>query len=382
MGEKETVHLVLGALLHDVSTPPFAHTAEHVITGFDHELEGQRLVQAIHGSNLQPSITVFASQLPKFTKACKTLSRDLRFHVDVDEVGRIVLGEGALGFLVNGTIDLDNIDNVVRASLYTGARVDPNLSLALVEWLANQATMPLALSDSSEPLVQKWLALRNELYQRFYESSDEELGRQAFLQHIMRRALAAGFPRTSLIWSTDEKLLSDIEDYKQDSLSVQRLPLSELVQRYRMLEAVHKVAEVEIPAHENLRMLTRPDVAQWIESELAMVGAEFCVIISARRYQSEANTLFPPPAGLVLVFKLGSEFTREHLPPFIKAHIHAQYRGARLRSAFASILSKEMPRWLQEKPWLRPTKERKTNVVENLKHIGDWGFRGSSNADK
>lgn len=383
LGKRETVHLVLGALLHDVATPPFAHTAEQVVAGFDHELEGQRLLQAIHSNNLQPSVTVFASQLPKFTKTCKSISRELHLHVDVDEVGRIVLGEGALGFLVNGTIDLDNIDNVVRASLYMGLRVDPRMPLALAEWLASQATMPLALSDSPEPLVKKWLTLRDELYRSFYESSDEELGRQAFLQHIMRRALAAGFPRTALIWSTDEKLLSDFEAYKEGSLSVRRLPLSELVQRYRLLEAVHRVAQVEIPAHVDLRMLVRPDVIQWIESELAMAGAEFCVMVSVRRYQSEAHTdsLFPPPAGLLLVFKLGSKFTREHLPSFIKARIPSPYRGAKLSSTFSSILGTETLRWLQEKPWLRLTKERKTNVVENLKHIGDWGFRGSSNVE-
>ena len=381
LDEKDTVHLILGALFHDVATPPFAHTVEQAISGFDHELEGQRLSQSIHGSDLQPRITVFASQLPKFTKACKSLSRKLHWPVNVDEVGRIVLGEGHLGFLVNGTIDLDNIDNVVRSSLYTGARVDPSMPLALAEWLANQSTVPLALSDSPEPLVKKWLVLREELYRSFYESSYEELGRQAFLQHIMRRALAAGFPRTALIWNTDEKLLSDFEGYKEDLLPVRRITLSELVQRYRLLEAVHRVAQVEITTREDLRMLARPDVIQWIETELAMEGAEFCVMVSVRRYQSEAHTdsLFPPPAGLLIVFKLGSEFTRDHLPAFIKTRMPVPHHGTRLRSAFSSILGKETSCWLQEKPWLRLTTERKMNVVENLKHIGDWGFRGSSN---
>ncbi len=35
------MHIVLAALLHDVGTPPFAHTAEYVLDGFDHEIEAR-----------------------------------------------------------------------------------------------------------------------------------------------------------------------------------------------------------------------------------------------------------------------------------------------------------------------------------------------------
>ena len=381
LGEKDTVHLMLGALLHDVATPPFAHTAEYVLTGFEHERESQRLIQALQGSDWQPSVTVFASQLPQFSKACRALSRELGFNVDVDEVGRIVLGDGPLGYLVNGTIDLDNIDNVVRASLYTGTRVDCQLPLRLADWLGLQVTMPLALPKLQEPLVKSWLALRDELYGKFFNSSEEELGRQAFLQHIMRRAIAADFPRTTLIWSTDDKLLTDVENHESKNSSTLQLPLRELVQRYRLLEAVHRVAQVEINTQDDLRTLARPDVVHWIESEIAVPGAEFCVMTSLRRYQCEAprETLFPSPAGVLLVFKLGTDFTREHLPTFIKKQVPVTYRGARLRAAFGEKLAIETQRWVNEKPWLRPTKERKKDVVQNLKYMGDWGFRGSSN---
>ena len=48
------------ALLHDVATPPFAHTAEYVLEGFDHEVECQSLLSARSDEDFIADTPIFA----------------------------------------------------------------------------------------------------------------------------------------------------------------------------------------------------------------------------------------------------------------------------------------------------------------------------------
>src|SRR5262245_54611495 len=81
MTHRERVHLVLAALLHDVATPPFAHTAEYVLEGFDHEIEGQNLLGRRGDTDSNRDQPVFASQLPRFDAVCQQARRDTRLDI-------------------------------------------------------------------------------------------------------------------------------------------------------------------------------------------------------------------------------------------------------------------------------------------------------------
>src|SRR5688572_29487752 len=74
MPARDRVHLTLAALLHDIATPPFAHTAEYVLQGFDHEIESQRLLSSLAAKDFDPDLPVFAAQLPQFHNACRAAS--------------------------------------------------------------------------------------------------------------------------------------------------------------------------------------------------------------------------------------------------------------------------------------------------------------------
>jgi len=109
----------------------------------------------------------------------------------------------------------------MRACFYLGNTVDKNIAFGLLDWLSDFNTVPTDIRSSNDNSVKKWLEYRNFLYGSFFNSSDIELGRQAFLQHLIRRAFNEGLSRKTIIYSTDELLLYSIENYK--SLDSSRL---------------------------------------------------------------------------------------------------------------------------------------------------------------
>lgn len=381
LGDREKAHLILAGLLHDVATPPFAHTGEYVLESFDHELESQRLLSLVPGTDFQPDVPVFASQLPQFHRACRSLSNEMGIRVDPEEVAKIVVGEGDLGFLMHGIIDLDNADNVLRACLYMGINVDRAVPIRIAEWLADQPSIPTGIEGVSEPSVAAWREYRRTLYSRFYLSSDEELGRQAFLQHLMRRAARAGMPRSSIVWNTDERLLAAIESFDEEDPG-DYTPLRELVQRYRLLEAPYKIAAVEIDSKDALRALRAPQSVAWIEEHLSSPGFEPFVMVSPRRYVPEGGqaSLFPSAAGSILIFKLGRTLKREQLPEWLREAMPAHVNGPkRLTGWMTQALHDACSAWVEEKPWMKLTRSRRSNILSSLGSVGDWSFRLSRN---
>ncbi|MGE0680735.1 MAG: HD domain-containing protein [Candidatus Binatia bacterium] len=380
LSERDTVHLVLASLLHDVGTPPFAHTVEYVLDDFDHEAESQRLLGERSDELFHPERPIFASQLPQFRRMCEALGRELKLSLDPDEVARLIIGDGDLGPLVQGTVDLDNADNVTRACLYLGIDVDASVPIKIAEWLGEQEHLPPDLEEASNPWVVKWLEYRRKLYQAFFESSHEELGRQAYLQHLMRRALDEGLPRTSLIWNTDEGLLHAMESADGERPSMLRPSLRELIQRYRLIENPTKVAQIEIENEEVLRVLRHPRAAAWIERELTGPGFEAMAILIMRRHGgSESPTLFPPARGTLLVFKLGPSFKKEQLPLSWQSQLGFKGGRQKLTVSLSRAISSHLPLWTKERPWLKLTTTRRTSIRDNLDGIGDWSFRLSRN---
>jgi len=375
---RETVHLALGGLLHDVATPPFGHTMEYVLPGFDHELESQRLLHAIPGTDFLPDVPVFASQLPRFRAACKALASELGVHIDPDQVADAVVGRGELGFLIRGTLDLDNADNVTRACQYLGIEVDATLPLQLADWLARQDAMPTDIAGCSAGVVQTWRRYRRELYSAFFNASDTELARQAFLQHVFRRAIAARFPRARLVWNTDERVLFEIETFQDDGRP-RAIPLNELVQRYSLLEEPIRIAHVPIENVATMHCLQHPEAATWIEEWLSSERSEFCVLVSSRRYAEVSGELFPPAVGSLIIFKFGGVLKREHIPEEAREHIRDGLSGAKLYTALSNLIGKSIPGWCARKPWLQLSPRRESRIVDSLNHIGDWGFRLSQN---
>ena len=380
---RKRIELVLAALLHDVATPPFAHTAEYVLEDFDHELETQRVLSATPSGSFSPDLPVFASQLPQFRKECRVLVRKLKLRDDpeeiADEVARMVVGEGDLGYLICGGLDLDNADNVTRACLYLGIRVDPTVPERIADWLADQPGPVSDLGAVSDVAVHEWIGYRNALYGAFYTASAEEIGRQAFLQHLMRRALRSGLSRRALVWNTDAGLLTRISALR-DAASNSRIPsLAELVQRYQLLDPGLVLAQISIHDPELLRSVRLPQAVTWIEQEISGHDLEVFVIVSVRRHtDSSEPALFPAAIGTLMIFTLG-DVKRNQLPDWLKTNVPEHARGKALRLAITAQIERALPQWLTCRDWLKLTPARKENLRENLDAVGDWSFRLTRN---
>lgn len=379
MNYTDRMHLSLAALLHDVATPPFAHTAEYVIADFDHEMETSDLLGEIQSEDVSPHTAVYLGEVPQFRKVCAQVSSVVGADIDPDEVARMVVGEGELGYLISGTLDLDNADNVTRASHYMGLNVDRFLPERLARWLAAFDTAPLELEESKNPDVAEWLKYRSAMYGSFYDSSNDERGREAYLQHIFRRAIASAVPRRTLVWNTDDGFLGALENFKAD-LNDSRLSLRELVRRYRLMEQPYKLVSLKIFDPELFRVLRMANASAWIEEKLSTSYLECLVIVSARRFQrAEDETTLIGEAGKLEVFKLGEGVSFKMLPDWLQERVGHPVTGSMLERKVIDVLGSDLPTWMEQRPWLRFSQRRAARVKERLEAMGDWNFRRSMN---
>ena len=377
LGTEREAILILSGLLHDVATPPFAHTAEYVLHGYEHELETSQVLSSIASRHSDPDLPVFGSALPRFAEACKRLSRELQIEIRPERVAECILGEGELGYLVSGTIDLDNADNVVRGCCLMGLDVSRSLPIELAGWLAQQSGVTIELETCEHEAVQKWLALRKQYYGLFFDSGDQELGRQAFLQHLMRRALRQGLSRRTLVWNTDSGFLTALE--KLETPDRGAYPLEELVVRYRLVEPLTKVADVEIREPEKLAILIGPEAVSWMERKFEAPESHYFVMVSRNRGNVKKADIFDGSIGRFLLFRLGENFTQEHLPEWLGCMIGRGVTTRRLKDKLAESISICLDDWWSVRPWERSSELHGQNVISALEGIGDWGFRVSRN---
>ncbi len=382
LSRKQKIELSLAALLHDIASPPFAHSIEYVVENYNHELEAQKILSAITSKDSEPNIPIFASQVPQFFKSCEKLSIDTGINIDPIQVAKLIVGDSDLGFLINGSLDLDNADNVTRACLFLGIEVDKNVPLQLADWLAQQKHVPIELEMVKNEAVRKWFGYRKKLYLEFYNASDDELGREAFLQHLVRKARLAGLSRQAIIWKTDESLLFAIENLQEETTNNTKSTLKHLVQRYRLLEQTFKISQIEITDEDQLRILQTPQASNWIEQQLSTNSFEPFVLVKSLRHATDEQTasdLFPVSPGVLIVFKLTDSLRYKQLPDWLQEGIPQSTVGKSLRKYFTNEIRKIIPKWVNCKPWIDTSAERKDNVLENLSSFGNWSFHLSRN---
>ena len=123
--EKDHIELMLASLYHDVGTPPFAHAMEEVLQveyGFDHEKNLRSIIEGTNNSYAGSFEQIYFSGTIKLKSICQS-KRGRKLGLDVYRIAKIIVGDKSepLSFLLNGNgMDLDNIDNIVRASTAMG----------------------------------------------------------------------------------------------------------------------------------------------------------------------------------------------------------------------------------------------------------------------
>ena len=131
----DRLNLVCAALLHDVTITPFGHLMEEAFhyagLPFDHETR----LQQIFGEGVELGNIDFQIFQGKTVGFRRVLDRrdNKKAGASTPSVLSIKNGEGCLGRLIQGSIDLDNVDNVCRMAYHIGLQFRRELPISLVK---------------------------------------------------------------------------------------------------------------------------------------------------------------------------------------------------------------------------------------------------------
>lgn len=215
--------LLIAAVLHDVGTPPFAHLFEYLLkaaSGWTHEGMLKHIVAGDYRPEGRYHQVYYGNQL--------ALNRALRDRPAQTSLAlEYVEGRGALGGLIAGRLDLDNIDNVYRMCSLLGFRPDMDEALALTDGLGIGDGRPLVLGQTLA-YIERWRAWRRKAYEvlAFDESS---LQGQAMLTDALSFSLGNGLLSEEEWSMTDEDLLTYLFQKGR-----QYPPLRSVIQRFKV----------------------------------------------------------------------------------------------------------------------------------------------------
>ncbi len=169
--------LVLASLYHDAATPAFSHLFEEFLSRdrFDHESALADVLGARPSIDGGPQAQVFLGRHARLRDELGLRGSDERL-MTATGIAALAIGAEPLGVAVHGDLDLDNIDNVIRATtamgLYTDrdqAQVHPYDVAAALVWHDGQ----VKLAGGALPAVQTWQAMRRRLYRAILDSQRE-----------------------------------------------------------------------------------------------------------------------------------------------------------------------------------------------------------------
>ncbi|MDD2834842.1 MAG: HD domain-containing protein [Methanothrix sp.] len=190
LSEKDRIELMMAALYHDVTTPPFAHATEEILRiyyGFDHEKHFFNLISG-KSNDLGGSYTqIYRGRSLKLPRICQS-AEARRLGIDLFHIPELIFKKenDPLSSLISGDIDLDNIDNVIRSASAMGIDITDK---SLGEFLAKSFTIytkdDIALPKEAEAHINKWKKIREILYDMIL-CSIEDFSLQTMLKHALR----------------------------------------------------------------------------------------------------------------------------------------------------------------------------------------------------
>lgn len=206
LSSRDRAVLGAAALLHDLLTGPFGHSFQYVMEDnpFDVRFEHSDLAAGVQKRFFQ--LVQAGAHFAGRPFSTRELLGDL-----ANDVFAAIEGQGRFGPLISGTLDFDNLDNVVRLAFHMGLCDDElrALPLALTPLLDTHEGR-LAAHAPADVLLQKWFELRRRLYE--YLLLDRgEFSAKAMLTLAVELAADAGLLGPDDWRLTDDELLSELD---------------------------------------------------------------------------------------------------------------------------------------------------------------------------
>lgn len=179
LDEKETIELMMACLYHDVGTPPFAHAMEEVLQakfGFDHEQNLKNLIMGTTGIFDGEFAQIYQGQSLKIISVSQS-KKARKLGIDLRRIAKLAVGdpEDIFSELVNSKgMDLDNIDNIFRASSAMGLTSGECGEIA--KMLASSFIVKdkkICLDGMYCDQIREWKRVRDLQYTAIFESIDD-----------------------------------------------------------------------------------------------------------------------------------------------------------------------------------------------------------------
>ena len=188
--EKDKIELMLAGLYHDVATPPFAHAMEEVLNDlykFNHEEKLRDLIIGKHDDIGGHRVQVYLGRMIKLHEICQS-AKGRKLRLDVMRIADLAAGvkNDKLGDVIcSKDIDLDNIDNVVRAASAMGVTTfNRNIAEIISKSFVFDGDK-LCLDKGVEPQLINWQEVRSILYGMIF-SSITDFSMQTMLKDSVR----------------------------------------------------------------------------------------------------------------------------------------------------------------------------------------------------
>lgn len=207
----------IACLVHDTATPAFAHLFESELAksgSWNHEFQIESLIKGNYGPENVYHQIYFHNRL-----SLPDRIRDL--GVDPQQVWLTIRGDAPFGHLLRGTMDLDNIDNVMRMYNSLGLGNHARDGHTIVDSIIPHPTQ-LVVRTKARSAIEFWAKARKTSYD-ILVFDEPTLSSQAMLSHLIATALADGY-LNSQHWSlTDDQLLHRLSQYPPGKETIKRL---------------------------------------------------------------------------------------------------------------------------------------------------------------
>jgi HD superfamily phosphohydrolase len=189
-------------LLHDIGTPPFGHLFEYQLRD-RYKWHHENVISSVISGKNKPEAgghQIFGGRAIQFLRVCR------RLGINEDFLFSLVSRSHPLSKLIFGTLDFDNLDNVIRMSWALGIGNSPETAIKISAALAVNSRGELELSLDLKPSVAQWLSLRRRVYDVLVFD-----GPTVAAQAVLSKAIATGFDQgvlTAQDWDRhDEELV-------------------------------------------------------------------------------------------------------------------------------------------------------------------------------